>query len=301
MTDNRTNEPTVAQVEAAAKAIYGERYGVDSGWEKWRHNYLPQARAALVAALEARQPSEDDREALIDVVKRNRSVVKRMSDGYPSVAFVTDETIADAILAAGFSRAVVPDAQAERVSMEVLNEYRTIAAWLESQAALRGATGDTMHGLAAEALATLIDHEYSRHTIPLYGMLDVWMALHGTSHPDFDEFYDEHGYAEAWSRLMAEIRSRTAVPDAATDELARIKPLFENLSREYPSECNKRVKAEAERDAALAAIERIRQAVSGHPECDRYEEGDVISCGWKSAYASVVAALDGAPEPEEKP
>ena len=58
---------------------------------------------------------------------------------------------------------------------------------------------------------------------------------------------------------------------------------------------------EAERDAALAALERIRRAVSGHPECDRYEEGDVISCGWKSAYASVVAALDGAPEPEVKP
>ena len=57
----------------------------------------------------------------------------------------------------------------------------------------------------------------------------------------------------------------------------------------------------AERDAALAALERIRRAVSGHPECDRYEEGDVISCGWKSAYASVVAALDGAPEPEVKP
>ena len=59
--------------------------------------------------------------------------------------------------------------------------------------------------------------------------------------------------------------------------------------------------ATRERDAAVAAIERVRAAVSGHPECDRYEEGDVISCGWKSAYASVVAALDGAPEPEEKP
>ena len=56
--------------------------------------------------------------------------------------------------------------------------------------------------------------------------------------------------------------------------------------------------ATRERDAAVAAIERVRAAVSGHPECDRYEDGDVISCGWKSAYASVVAALDGAPEPE---
>ena len=67
----------------------------------------------LADALEARQPSEDDREVLIGVVKRNRSVVKRMSDGYPSVAFVTDETIADAILAAGFSRSTVPDAATE--------------------------------------------------------------------------------------------------------------------------------------------------------------------------------------------
>jgi hypothetical protein len=54
----------------------------------------------------------------------------------------------------------------------------------------------------------------------------------------------------------------------------------------------------AERDAALAVLERIRQAVAGHPKCDRYEEGDAVSCGWKSAYASVVWALDGAPEPE---
>ena len=70
-------------------------------------------------------PSEDDREALIDVVKRNRSVVKRMSDGYPSVVFVTDETIADAILAAGFSRAAAPDAatEASGSSKTLADEY----------------------------------------------------------------------------------------------------------------------------------------------------------------------------------
>ena len=42
--------------------------------------------------------------------------------------------------------------------------------------------------------------------IPPYAMLDVWMALYGTSHPDFDEFYAEHGYAETWARLMHAIR-----------------------------------------------------------------------------------------------
>lgn len=43
-------------------------------------------------------------------------------------------------------------------------------------------------------------------TIPLYGMLDVWMALYGTSHPGFDEFYAEHGYAETWVRILAAVR-----------------------------------------------------------------------------------------------
>lgn len=63
-------------------------------------------------------------------------------------------------------------------------------------------------------------HEYSRHTIPLYGMLDLWMALYGTSHPQFDEFYEKHGYAETWARLLAEVRSRAAegaAPQAECD------------------------------------------------------------------------------------
>lgn len=47
-------------------------------------------------------------------------------------------------------------------------------------------------------------------TIPLYGMLDVWMALYGTSHPDFDVFYAEHGYAETWACILAAVRGRRA-------------------------------------------------------------------------------------------
>lgn len=44
----------------------------------------------------------------------------------------------------------------ERISPDVLAEYRRIAGWLETQAALRGPAGDTMHGLAAEALNDLL-------------------------------------------------------------------------------------------------------------------------------------------------
>ena len=137
--------------------------------------------------------------------------------------------------------------QAERLSMEVLNEYRKIAAWLEAQAATRGPVGDTMHGLAAEALTNLIEHEYSRHKIPLYGMLDLWMALGVTSHPEFDEFYDEHGYAETWSRLL--------------DGVRRLRRAHGWLSEGAPSE------EQIERAAkALYDTEPIRYSLSIHYE-----------------------------------
>lgn len=45
---------------------------------------------------------------------------------------------------------------------DVLAEYRKIASWLETQAALRGPAGDTMHGLAAEALNDLLAQEEAR-------------------------------------------------------------------------------------------------------------------------------------------
>lgn len=53
-------DPTLEQIEAAGYAIYVERYGEDSGWNKWKHHYLPQARAALAAAAGAapQKPTE---------------------------------------------------------------------------------------------------------------------------------------------------------------------------------------------------------------------------------------------------
>ncbi len=44
-------------------------------------------------------------------------------------------------------------------------------------------------------------------------------------------------------------------------------------------------------DGSLAVLDRIREAVKGHPECDVHPDGDPISCGWKRAYSDVVAAL----------
>ena len=45
------------------------------------------------------------------------------------------------------------------------------------------------------------------------------------------------------------------------------------------------------------ALAPIREALSGHPGCDFYPDGDPITCGWKRAVASVQAALDREEQP----
>ena len=98
---------------------------------------------------------------------------------------------------------------------------------------------------------------------------------------------DEYPSLDMWGeRFASQMRAAlVAAQGATTEELAKIKPLFENLSREYPNECNKRVKAEAERDAALEAIERVRETLMLHNPNGRLVK-------------EVLAALDGAPKPE---
>lgn len=64
--------------------------------------------------------------------------------------------------------------------------------------------------------------------------------------------------------------------EAAEQELARIRPLFDNLSREYPKECNKRVAAEK-------VVARVREVATGDP----------TEYGWSEAMLAVLRALDG--------
>ncbi len=119
-------------------------------------------------------------------------------------------------------------------------------------------------------------------------------ALHETRNPWIGAYGDwgAAGYEIKQAFRESARAALVAAQGATTEELAKIKPLFENLSREYPNECNKRVKAEAERDAALAAIERVRA------EADAYaEQSDVMEpCG--AVAQALRTALDGAPEPE---
>lgn len=100
--------------------------------------------------------------------------------------------------------------------------------------------------------------------------------------------------------------SRAAVPDAATEASGSSKTLADeylellhDLQTKYVKDTDilflARKKAEAERDAALAAIERVRAI--HHP--------DPMAPEWcvceERVPCSAVAALNGAPEPEGKP
>lgn len=69
--------------------------------------------------------------------------------------------------------------------------------------------------------------------------------------------------------------------------------LVEERDEAQLDEYQQRMRAEA----AEATLDRIREVVSGHPKCDVHPDGDVVTCGWKRAYGSVVAAL--APVTEE--
>ena len=65
--------------------------------------------------------------------------------------------------------------------------------------------------------------EAAEQLIPAYAMLDIWMAL-GRDSIHFDDWYDEHGYADAWAELTsavreaAEARTTPAVSRADVEE-----------------------------------------------------------------------------------
>lgn len=67
-------------------------------------------------------------------------------------------------------------------------------------------------------------------------------------------------------------------PSSAADRAERAERAAESTKRAH--------------DALAAVIERVRQAVSNHPDpCEVHPDDDAVSCGWKIAYTDVVKAL----------
>lgn len=102
--------------------------------------------------------------------------------------------------------------------------------------------------------------------------------------------------------VLREGFSRAAVPDAATEELERAHDLIDLREFEIDNLHELITELRAERDAALAAIERVL-AIHQKRGASWPHSGGVYVCGADNGLwpCPTVAALDGAPEPEEKP
>jgi hypothetical protein len=59
-----------------------------------------------------------------------------------------------------------------------------------------------------QLIDAVVDSAMSRQTVPMYAMLDIWIALgNGSDVVGFEQWYEDiGGYAEAWAYLCAEVR-----------------------------------------------------------------------------------------------
>ena len=112
---------------------------------------------------------------------------------------------------------------------------------------------------------------------------------------------EEVGQDEGWhiggawgdyGEVVVPLRILSYVVDSALDE--KIVSTDPGYAATYAEQVSRADRAEAERDAALAAIERVR-ALETFSITDSYPAWTAVD------YDDLLAALDGAPEPEEKP
>lgn len=82
--------------------------------------------------------------------------------------------------------------------------------------------------------------------------------------------------------------------DEAQSRAAELAERFAELEAERDQHAETARQATNHAINSAATIATIRHALAGHPRCEEHPEGDVITCGWKRAIASVQAAVDAA-------
>ncbi|MCT2299768.1 hypothetical protein M3G04_02435 [Dietzia cinnamea] len=106
---------------------------------------------------------------------------------------------------------------------EVIDE---VVAWLNAhhpkpqpydQGGVRGADSLLYRAERERDAAVRTCDEQAEQLIPAYAMLDIWMAL-GRDSIHFDDWYDEHGYADAWAELTAAVREARTAPAVSRAE-----------------------------------------------------------------------------------
>jgi hypothetical protein len=96
---------------------------------------------------------------------------------------------------------------------------------------IEGRLGGTLAG----DLRAILDSSPAQHqTIPLYAMLDVWMALFGSDRSEeFEPWYEEGGYAEAWAEICGFVRVQHQTARDAEGLARAFHENYERLAPEY--------------------------------------------------------------------
>ena len=150
---------------------------------------------------------------------------------------------------------------------------------------------------AADALATRQPTEGDREVTEVQRA--VWSEIHGQDSARLYSVAEVKRLVYSLDNVISGLLARAVVPDAATESAAKYIRVQAKANARWRRLANKTIRdAEAERDAALAAVERVR-AVLANDELvwsDGSYTNDLVV-----EVKDVLAALDGAPEPEAKP
>lgn len=209
-----------------------------------------QAEAIDAALRHSPAPAEDEQEAFerfvnsfnggeaggIDLVRSILGDTGWAMRGGNDVRAVFDKAVA-ALAAHGFRHPEVPEPSAEcpkcgvRVADQTPSTFYTHhdetcggaleepqgepsdAPTVQLMARKGGKTQTLIEQMLNQANERGVRVEVVDQVIPRYAMLDVWMALYGhETSQAFDAFYEGAEYSEAWSTLLAAIRTRAGEP-----------------------------------------------------------------------------------------
>ena len=288
MTDNKKLiEEAAKAIFAEEQCDRHQKRNAASVTENWegrlgdadKDEYRSFARAALAVFEKAHTPTDDEREDMIAFLLRDHNFEES-----PWGRTYTDAEIANAL-----RHSVVPEPQSEPsnrvivmcarcglfpvVGGDEINSDIVVCdrcAFAEGRESAQGEPSDAttvrlmarkggkrqalIEQMLVQANERGVRVEVVDQVIPRYAMLDVWMALYGhETSQAFNAFYEGAEYSEAWSTLLAAIRTRAGEPQGEPSPI----PFYDQKMRELAE-----VRVQAEQSAAQEAVVALNQALT---------------------------------------
>lgn len=101
-----------------------------------------------------------------------------------------------------------------------------------------------------------------------------------------DQFTNDESYYLATGRRV----TLTLTPEQMRALAAQLES---NADAHQEPRGTERRRAAAALRAAADQLEAVQAVLTRHPKCDKYDEDDVVSCGWKSAVRDITWAVSG--------